>query len=576
MPLDPLPSMRAGALSREYQPVLADLLRMVPQVAPEWTYTGDDDFGVVLLQLASYLADHLHYRADAVMRDVVPTRSPHAEVVREFAEWLGYMARRPTPAEVDVTLTVDAPLEEDLPIPRRLAVEGDGPRGRVTFEVSEQVILRAGLTSVEAHVVEGVSVVSARVGVATGSYLERFQVPDAGCIFNWDDADLEVTVDGEVAQHFRYPALLTPSTLGYWVRLGTSGLLELRFGDGTYGRTLTPGAEVRCTYRVGGGTRGNVKIGGLSRVPGTLRLSDGTPVTLGVTQTQAVAPGFDAEGVDQIRAQAPANFRAQERAVTRSDYEVLALRVPGVYQARVTASGVNGVNVAIVPAGLQSGTRVSRAMIERVTRVVDPLRMVTDCVYVGAARLVTVDVTLDVRARRGSRNGTVLEAVRERLTGSSGLLTEGVNRIGDTLWLSDLVGALEQVSGVDNLDVSRYCRRPELVWDSATGDAALHGGVTLMETTTPATWQVEMLTSDTFTVSGEDGVLEAVGTLGSAYTVPGQVVFTISPGVSDMAEGDRGRITVGRLVGNVTLAADEFPVFDPRSVKIRVSGGIGA
>lgn len=578
MSIESLPNMQAGAVSRDFQAIYADLKRMIPQVAPEWTYYGDDDFGAVLLQFAAYLADQLHYRNDATMRDMVPTRSPHREVVREFAEWLGYMARRATAAEVDLTFTVPAALPEALPLPRGLQVEGSGPSGTVIFELSDAVVLEAGRLSVSAHAVEGVTRSSVLLGTSTGSFYERFVIQDLDCIYNWTDEDLVVTVGDTEAIHFKYPALLTPNVLGYWVRQGVDGHLEIRFGDGTFGSTLPASSAVRCTYRRGGGVAGNVGAGALSTVVNTQRLVDGTPVDLSVTNASGAAPGFDLESIESIRSLAPANFRAQERAVTESDYATMALRVPGVYQARITPTGVNGVVIALVPTGLQDGIRVTQTLINRVVRAIDPVRMATDCVTAKAARLVPVDVHLSVRARRNSRSGAVAEAVRQRFIGNNGMFTETANMLGRTLWFSDMVGDIESVSSVDNLDVLRYCRRPTLRWTSASGDAALTAlGVTISVTTRPQTWTVTFLDGAQFVVTGSiSGAIETVGQLDQLFSVPGEISFTLASGVGAMAEGDWGEIVVGALVGNISLAADEFPIFDARSVYVKVFGGIGA
>lgn len=578
MSIESLPSMQAGALTRDFESIYADLKRMIPQVAPEWTYYGDDDFGAMLLQFSSYLADHLHYRADAVMRDVVPTRSPHREVVREFAEWLGYLARRATAAEVDVTFSVDAPLTEDLPIPRGVQVTGSGPNGLATFETSDAVILPAGYLSVAAHVVEGQSRYNVLLGTATGSVLESFVISDKDCLFNWADTDLVVMVGGVEAQHFKYPALLTSSVLGYWVRLNPNGYLELRFGDGVFGRTLPQGSEIRCTYRRGGGSAGNVGTGAINTVVSQLRLTSGVRVALKVTNASAAAPGFDAETVDTIRALAPANFRAQERAVTEADYATLALRVPGVYQARITPVGVNGVVIALVPNGLQEGLRVSNALISRVVRAIDPYRMATDCVTAKAAKLVLVDVSLSVRARRNARAGAVQEAIRQRFIGTNGMFTEPANNLGGTLWFSDMVADIEAVSTVDNLDVNRYCRRPGIDWIRASGTAALTAvGVTLNASTRAQTWRIEFLDATQFTVTGSiSGPMTTIGSLGVVYNVPNEVTFTLTAGDFPMFEGDVGEIVVGRLVGNIALGPDEFPIFDAHSVVVKVYGGVGA
>jgi hypothetical protein len=573
------PNLTSGNIRRDFEAIWADLRRMIPQVAPEWTYYEDDDVGAALLQFAAYLADHAHYRADAVMRDAVPTRSPFRETVREFAEWLGYLARRPTAAEVDVTFSIETALADDLSIPVGTRVSGTGPSGSVTFETTDEVILPAGATSVGAHVAQGTTRSGALLGYATGSSFEKFAIPDADCLFNWLDEEIVVTVDGAEANHYRWPALLTSDVLGFWVRQNGSGLLEIRFGDGTFGRSLPPGAEVRATYRRGGGSVGNVGAGAVDTVLSSVEDAEGTPVTLTVTNDSMAAPGLPEETLASIRGNAPAFFRSQNRAVTVNDYAVLAMMVTGVFKARIVTSGVNGVRIAIVPTGLSTGVRVTDTLKARVVRALDPVKMATDVVSAEAARLIPVDVELVVRAHPGKRNGVVREAIRQRFISDEGIFAEEVNDLGRTLWFSDMVGSIEAVDGVNNFDVVRYCRRPVLTWDTYLGDAGLSSsGVTTNATTQAQTWTITMVNSTEFIVEGSvSGAQENTGTLGAVYSDDaGEISFTIDAGLVDLAENDSGTIVVGKLVGNIEIAQDEFPIFDSKSTRIRVSGGIGA
>lgn len=573
------PNMQVGGLNREYQSILADLTRMIPSLLPEWTYKEGDDFGIVLLQQLSYLADHLHYRADATFRDMAPTKTPHREVLRQFAEWLGYMAQRATPAEAIVTLTLDAPLADDLLIPRFTRFSGAGPEGTAFFETTTEVLIPGGDTSVSATVVEGQAKIDVLLGLTSGRAFERFVIPQKSAIYNRGDDELEVTVGGEQATHYLYPALIQNQDLGYWVRQNPDGFLELRFGDGTFGRILPPNVEVRCTYRIGGGIAGNVQAGAIKEVVSTVFDSSGSPVTLSVTNPEAAARGFVEESIDSLRETAPAYFRTQNRAVTQADYHALVLAIPGVYRASIVPQGVNGVQVFVVPTNVSTGATVSDALKARIVRELDPKRMATDVISVFSCSLVKTDVRLFVRAHRNARNGAVREAIRQRFIGDDGIFYESRNDLGKPLYLSDMIGEIEAVPGVNNLDVLVYTRRPKLVWNSASGNAVLSTAnpPTVGPVAPDDVWTITMLNATQFTVTGfYGGFQETIGELGTAYlTQGGSFKFTLAAGDTPMAEGDWGVIRTGKVVGNIILEPNEFPVFDARSVVIDVQGGLG-
>lgn len=574
------PNIQIGSVNREFSTILDDLLRMIPQIIPEWTYTGPDDFGRALIELAAYLADHLHYRADATLRDALPTRSPDRELVREYAEWLGYLARRVTASEADVTLYVDEALDEDIAIERGFKLSGQGEGGTQLFELSDTVVLQTGTLSVSAHVVQGVTVSELQLGLASGAPGEKFRIPYRDCIFNWDDADLEITVGGLPATHQKFPALITPDALEYWVRQDRDGYLQVRFGDGTYGRTLPPGAAVVCTFRRGGGIAGNVGSEAINTVVDVVRLLDNTAVDLKVTNDEQASGGAPEEGIESIRAQAPAAFRSQDRAVSVEDYVDHAKRVAGIYRAKVATYGVNGVIVYVVPVGVSSGVRVTRATRAAVTRAMDKVKMATDSVSVLAADLIVVDVTLNVRATRTARNGVVREAVRRKFVDrETGIFWSTRNDLGRTLWQSDMVNEIEDVDGVNNLDVVRYCRRPVLRWLTTVGNAVLSdSGVSTNVTTRAQTWTVEMTSAVDFIVTGSlAGLQSTPGTIGTPWADDaGEIGFTLQAGVIPAGEGDTAEIVVGELRGNIVLGPSEFPIFDASSVTINVTGGIGA
>ena len=77
-------------------------------------------------------------------------------------------------------------------------------------------------------------------------------------------------------------------------------------------------APIRVTYRVGGGSRGNVLRGALR----TLRTS--LPMVTRVENRRPASGGVDGEDLDGARRRAPAFLRTRDRAVTRADYEYLA------------------------------------------------------------------------------------------------------------------------------------------------------------------------------------------------------------------------------------------------------------
>jgi predicted phage baseplate assembly protein len=119
------------------------------------------------------------------------------------------------------------------------------------------------------------------------------------------------------------------------------------FGDGDLGAKPEKGAEVRATYRVGGGAVGNVAARKISTV---VLAPDLTRVGATVVNPAPAVGGSDRESIERAVGHAPAVFRSMRRAVTAADYEALALDFPGVGKVRAEASNWNTVTLHVAPA----------------------------------------------------------------------------------------------------------------------------------------------------------------------------------------------------------------------------------
>ncbi|GGK10013.1 putative baseplate assembly protein [Pilimelia anulata] len=141
----------------------------------------------------------------------------------------------------------------------------------------------------------------------------------------------------------------------------------VREPDGTlrhYGAVPPAGAALRVRrYRTGGGRAGNVARGALR----TLRSA--VPAVSRVTNREAARGGVDGETVEAAKHRGPVELRAQDRAVTARDYELLAARAaPAAARLRcLPADEESGVRLLVVPgATADAGDRL------RFTQLIPP------------------------------------------------------------------------------------------------------------------------------------------------------------------------------------------------------------
>jgi len=138
------------------------------------------------------------------------------------------------------------------------------------------------------------------------------------------DNSVEIKVNGEDWSQVDSLYTTESSDSVYEVTTLPSGSTIVEFGDDTFGRTIPTDATLVVTYRVGGGTSGNVPSGAINTTLVGLIPSLSNPINVNVSNSRPGFGGLDAETLEEARANIPAFTRAGGRAVTLDDYQALA------------------------------------------------------------------------------------------------------------------------------------------------------------------------------------------------------------------------------------------------------------
>jgi hypothetical protein len=272
----------------------------------------------------------------------------------------------------------------------------------------------------------------------------------------YDDPEL-VALDGFEAR----PDLLASDGVdrGLVVETEDDGTATLRFGDGTYGREPDVGAEPRASYRLGHGSAGNVGAGSITRMVDS---------DLEVTNPLAATGGVDPEPTEQVRTDAPAAFRVQERAVTEADYgTILTERFPGVQRATGRLRWTGSWYTAFATVDRIGGADVDPDFVARVERFLDSRRMAGVDVDVARPVPVAVELELEVCAH-DDRFATdverdVLDVLSAGTTrdGRRGLFHPDHFTFGTPVHLSPVYAAVLALPGVATVRATRFRRYGE-------------------------------------------------------------------------------------------------------------------
>ena len=194
---------------------------------------------------------------------------------------------------------------------------------------------------------------------------------------------------------------------------------EVRFGDGNQGRIpvanlANPQNILAASYRVGGGSRGNVAAGTLTALLGSIA---GVAAN-NITNLFSGGGGGDEQSLADAIESAPGLLRTRDRAVTPEDFEYLAVQSGAIARAKalplyhpsfptVQVPGV--VSVVVVPAVPGGAPMPNPVTLQTVCAYLDPRRLATTELYVLPPRYRTITITAELIACDDADLATVQE-----------------------------------------------------------------------------------------------------------------------------------------------------------------------
>lgn len=233
----------------------------------------------------------------------------------------------------------------------------------------------------------------------------------------------------------------------------TTGVIQL--GDGVdHGHVPVvnlsnpSGSIVATIYQFGGGARTNIT----AATPLTLMTSIPGIDTGNIANPFAAYGGTDEESLQDAMDRAPQALKAQNRAVTCADYELLATQAGPISRAKalplyhpdfpgMSVPGV--VTVIVVPDIAVPAPMPSPGLLRTVCAYLDQRRLIATELYVIAPTYVPVAITLEVLAQPDADTGTVEQAVEAALTAFLDPRTGGPSGtgwpFGGTIYFVDLL-----------------------------------------------------------------------------------------------------------------------------------------
>ena len=463
-------------MARDYDSLLRAMQDLVPYKLPEWTeHTSEADFGHVMLQLFAHMGDILSYYQDRVANESFLATAQTRRSIIHHLRLIGYRLATAAPASAALTLYFPTDCTDTVTIRRgdAFATKSTKDSASVRFEYNNEedlVIDCATLDTVPVEdgerkvytavpVEEGRLIQDEYLGLSDAAPNQAFPLSHTGLILR--SLGQSQTVNRDILLLSRYPdgtgvvewtlretlAFSRAAQNDFIVEIDENDQAMIRFGDGAFGAIPEAGKELRATYRVGGGTHGNV---GRSTIA---TLADAPALNLvgaEVTNSDPATGGAEREAIDHAVEHAPAVFRSLRRAVTAGDYEALALEFAGVGKVRAEAANFNTVKLSVAPEG---GGQVSDVLEANLLAYFEDKRAISTTIEIEDVTYEPIYVTAEVGVVSYYSPETVREKVEE--AGADLLAFENVD-FHDVLYLSKFYEAFEAVDGVAYVNITEF------------------------------------------------------------------------------------------------------------------------
>jgi hypothetical protein len=242
---------------------------------------------------------------------------------------------------------------------------------------------------------------------------------------------------------------------------------NLKVNLSTYLNNMSLGAvpkqdtTIFIKYRIGGGKESNLGIGVLNNVENSEFIINGpnsainnqVTQSLSVTNITPAVGGSDQPTVEELRGMVAYNFAAQNRAVTLNDYKSMIETMPSTYGAPAKVNVMeedNKIRIKLLSYD-QTGNLtdiVSNTLKQNILNYLSEYRMINDYLDIVSGEVIDLSLEIDLLL---DKNQNQTEVIRDVISSSTAYFSIDKRKMGDPLFVGELMKEINNVSGVVNV-----------------------------------------------------------------------------------------------------------------------------
>jgi hypothetical protein len=481
----------------DFASIKAALIDYIKAVYPlDYQNFIESDLGIMLLELVAYMGANNSLKADLIANESYLSTARSRNNINKLLQLIGVRMKGPISAAANAKLTLDetpawtnsSDYIELLPADRVVQVASPEDGAPLTFTLYKllangKVDLINGDGSIRSvrNEADSVTVFSNLVMLEgalvreTGSFNSNEQVKNIELTQSpVVEGSVEVFVDGDPATSGIYTQVeniffASGATAKVFQIVSDDNFrATIVFGDGTLGTSPSIGDAYTILYRIGGGSRGNIKK---SFINSTISLNyndgaDPSSITATIENESQGTGGANAETVTHAKRYAPLTFRRQDRVVTLEDFKTFANTFISPYGSTGKATAVtrrafssaNIIDLYVLEKA--SDTQLRKATPEFKVELLESInnkKMLTDEVIVVDGLIRTFDLVTTIRILRNLRGKAeeIKLRVRDIILNFFDVDNWDFGRSLNTQELNNKIFALDEVifSTVDNMPI---------------------------------------------------------------------------------------------------------------------------
>lgn len=551
---------------RSYQQIKAKLVESLmglkdPQGQKLITDYSEGNILIIILSLFAAIAEVLHYYVDNMARETFLSTARRYDSVVKHGALVDYHARAAIAATVDVILSrsiTGNSIGAKLTIPHgTLFTDSSGN----SWLSARDVIWYSNVTTCKVPIIQHERY--------TASALNNMVIPtgdrvilNLGTLPNgkyYEQGSMSLQIGGETWVLVDTFAKSKPTDKHFMVSVDEALNPYIMFGDGTFGKKPAAGAKItNVVFYLTNGTQGNVKSNTITSVPSVISssITDAT-----VSNAYDAGGGSNYENFTMLKEHIPLSVKTLGVAITKEDFESLAMLVDGVNKAKADYECGRKLTIYISPDG---GAVASSELINRVYNLLSQRAPMTTWLKVKSAGKVQIILEMDVTGKKSYKTAEIQTQI---LTALYNAYSPEQAQIGGSVRVSDIYALIDNLSTVDYLHLTKFYIKP---WPTTIyGNKELNlGQFKLNKAKGSMTYYITFNSSTTFIVRSVSNGYMATGSVGSSIQIIDKANgfdFSLDIQNNNYQSGYRYSITVSEPNHDYEDPGFNLPVFENAS-----------